>query len=212
MYDILPGINETTEDTLLHKVALTVPHTKWIHVDIADGTLAQTHTVTDQSIFARIAKMNPDISFEAHLMVSQPEKYIKPLADAGFHRLIAHVESNDPRHFLDQAAYESLEVGLAIDGPTEFEQIEPFLDAIDYVLVMTVEIGPSGQAFLPETVEKVRLIREHLPDLPIEVDGGIDDKTVKIATDAGATRVVATSYIYRDVKRIAQALAHLKGE
>jgi ribulose-phosphate 3-epimerase len=143
-------------------------------------------------------------------MVANPEKYIKPLADAGFKRVIAHVEAHDPRIFLEQAKYEHIEVGIAIDGPTELEQVEPFLDQVDMVLVMTIEAGFSGQEFMIDTVEKIKTIHEHFPDLPIEVDGGINDKSGKIAAEAGATRLVSTSFLFKHPDGIATAIEQLK--
>ena len=102
------------------------------------------------TLFGDIEKLAPiikasDRSFEAHIMTASPEKLIKRLADAGFKRLIGHVEAHDPRQFLDEAEYESVEVGLALDGPSEVEIIEPYLDTIDVVLVMTIEAGFSGE-------------------------------------------------------------------
>ncbi len=142
-------------------------------------------------------------------MVTSPEKYIKPAADAGFRRLIAHVEAHDPRLFLDAVKHEEVEVGIAIDGPTEFETVEPFLEEVDFVLVMMVEAGFSGAAFLPECLEKIKSIRRYLPHLPIEVSGGINDKTVRVVTEAGATRLVSTSFIFKDPANVAGAIERL---
>lgn len=143
-------------------------------------------------------------------MVANPEKYVAPLADAGFKRLIAHVEAHDTRLFLEKVQYEDVEAGIAIDGPTEFEQVEPYLEEIDTVLVMTIEAGFSGTPFLPETVEKIKLIHEGFANLPIEVDGGINDQTARIVKEAGATRLVSTSYLYKNIGNIAQIIEELK--
>ncbi len=210
MIDIIPGILDKEWVPIDEKVRQVAPLTQWIQIDVADNTLVPNVTLLDFKQFAPYEKEFPELSFEAHLMVAKPEMYIKPLVDAGFKRLIAHVEAHDPRVFLDQAQYEHVEVGLAIDGATEFDQIEPFLEEIDMVLVMTIEAGFSGQPFLPETMEKVKLIHQNFPDLPIEVDGGINDKTAKIAVEAGATRLVSTSYIFKSADGIAQAVERLK--
>lgn len=212
MIDIIPGILEKEWESVEDKLRLVAPHVDWVQIDIADNTLVPNETLLDFS------KFHPDnlstelrhLSFEAHLMVAHPEKYIKPLADAGFKRIIAHVECMDPRLFLERATYEDVEVALAIDGPSELEVIEPFLDQIDMVLVMTIEAGFSGQEFMQETVEKIRRIHEHLPDLPIEVDGGINNTSAKIAKDAGSTRLVSTSYLFKHPDGIAFAIEQLK--
>lgn len=208
MIDIIPGIGiaEQSWKEIEEKLHLVEPYVAWVQIDIADGTLVPRETVNDFSNYA-----STKISLEAHLMVADPVKYIRPLVDVGFKRLIAHIESDDPRKFLDEAKYESVEVGFAIDGPTELEQIEPMLDSIDVVQVMTIEAGDSGKPFLPETVEKIKRIHENYPNLPIEVDGGIDEIKAKIVAQAGATRIVSTTYLFKDPQHIAHAIERLKG-
>lgn len=210
MVDVIPGILEKDFAEIERRVALVAPHVEWVQVDFADNTLVSNETFNDFGKWGELISAYPNLSFEAHLMVANPEKYIKPAADAGFKRIIAHVEANDPRTFLADAKYEHVEVGVAIDGATEFEQAEPFLDEVDCVLVMTIEAGFSGQSFMPETMEKVKAIRHHYPDLPIEVDGGINDQTAKVAREAGATRLVSTSFLFKDPSAIAEAIEGLK--
>lgn len=207
MIDIIPGILEKEWSSIEEKLHLVSPLVDWVQIDVADNTLVPNETLLDFSHFAHVDKK---LSLEAHLMVANPEKYIKALVDNGFTRLIAHVEAQDPRVFLEQATHEEVEVGIAIDGATELEQAEPFLEEVDVVLIMTIEAGFSGQPFMPETAEKIRTIRQNFPDLPIEVDGGINDQTAKIVRDAGATRIVSTSYLFKDPANIAATIEHLK--
>ncbi|MBI5449069.1 hypothetical protein HY948_02005 [Candidatus Gottesmanbacteria bacterium] len=207
MIDVIPGILEKDFAEIERRVGLVTPYVSWVQIDIADNTLVPNETFLD---FEKFRIYPEKVSFEGHLMVADPEKYIRPLANAGFKRLIAHVESHDPRRFLDEATYESVEVGIAIDGPTELDVVEPFLESVDVVLVMTIEAGFSGQVLMPETLEKIKKIHEHFPDLVIEVDGGINDKTAKLVKDAGATRLVSTSYLFRDPAHIASAIESLK--
>lgn len=181
--------------------------TDWAQIGFADNTLVPVTTFLDFAQFFPYAKT---ISLEAHLLSEHPEKYIKAAADAGFKRLIAHVEADDPRIFLDQVKYEQLEVGIAIDGPTDFETVEPFLEEVDFVLVMTAEAGFSGGAFLPECVDKIKSIHSYLPDLPIEVSGGIRNTTARPVREAGATRLVSSSYIFKDPANVASAIDRLK--
>jgi ribulose-phosphate 3-epimerase len=213
MVDVIPGVLEKEWKPIEEKLLLVAPHVSWVQVDIADNTLVPNATFSDFSYFSppKLLRCLEHLSFEAHLMVASPEKYITPLADGGFKRLIAHVECHDPRLFLEQAKYEHVEVGIAIDGPTELEQAEPFLDQIDVVLVMSIEAGFSGQSFMIETVDKIKKIHENYPDLPIEVDGGINDQTARIVREAGATRLVSTSYLFKNPEAIAKSVAQLKG-
>ena len=211
MIDVIPGILEKEWPPIEEKLRLVSPLVEWVQVDIADNTLVPNETLLQFDEFGKFAQLDKSLSLEAHLMVANPEKYIKALADNGFTRLIAHVEAQDLRVFLEQATHEDVEVGIAIDGATELEQAEPFLEEVDVVLIMTIEAGFSGQPFMPETAEKIRAIRQNFPDLPIEVDGGINDQTAKIVKDAGATRLVSTSFLFKDSAYIAEAIENLKG-
>lgn len=212
MLDVIPGIFEKEWDPIEEKLRLVAPLVDWVQIDIADETLVPNSAWSQYEKFSICSSVKElhHVSLEGHLMVIKPELLIRPLVDVGFKRLIAHVECQDPRLFLDMAKYEHVEVGLAIDGATDLEQIEPFLDQIDTVLVMTIEAGFSGQEFMVEAVEKIRRIHEHFPDLPIEVDGGINQKTAKVAVDAGATRLVSTSFVFRHQAGISQAIEELR--
>ena len=210
MIDIIPGIFEKEWQTIEDRIQLVAPHVEWVQIDIADKTLVPNTSFLEIKEFINVSEFAKHISLEAHLMVAKPEMYIKSLVDAGFKRIIAHVECNDPRLFLEQAKYEHVEVGIAIDGPSELELVEPFLDHVDTVLVMTIEAGFSGQEFMPDTVAKIQRIHENFPDLPIEVDGGINDKSGRIAREAGATRLVSTSYLFNNPDGIAEAIDALK--
>lgn len=208
MVEIIPDVGTLTNwSDIENRLNLVVGLAEWVHVDFADNTIVPNTTFLD---FAKYAPFAKKISLEAHLMVASPEKYIKSLVDAGFKRLIAHVEAHDPRLFFDQVKYEHVETGIAIDAPTDFEAVEPFLEEADCVLVMMYEAGFSGQKFQPEQMEKIKSIHSYLPDLPIEVDGGIDDKTARLVKEAGATRLVSTTYLFQDPANIAATIERLK--
>ena len=155
-------------------------------------------------------KKYPNVSFEAHLMTYTPELYIKQLVAAGFRRLIGHVECHDPRGFIEEARAYECEVGLAVNIGTLLEEIEPMLEELDEVLVMSVIAGASGQPFEEEAVEKIQAIHRNLPDLPIEVDGGINEETIKRVVAAGADRIISTSYLFKDEHAIQSALDRLE--
>lgn len=199
---IVPGILEKEWEGVEEKVARAAPYAPWIHIDIADGTMVPAVTPIDFDKYAGLFTQYPHVSFEAHLLVANPDKYLKGLVDAGFKRLIFHVESNDPRRFLELVKFEEVEVGIAIDGPTEVVEVEPFLEEVDFVLVAAVEEGVSGQSFMPETVDKVKLLRQSYMDLPIVVVGGITPAIARTVIDAGATRLVSTSFLFGDEQDI----------
>lgn len=192
MTDITPVIFTSDEAVLREQVGQLAPRAPWIQLDLSDGTMVPTESVMDMEKLKVMIAAHPHTSFEAHLMVDNPVKYLKSLADAGFMRVIAQVECSDPRYFLDEAATESVEVGLALDGASEVEAIEPFLDAIDLAVIMTIEAGAADGPFLPESLEKVKAIRHHVPDLSIAAEGNIDVRNAKLLTEAGVTRLVVS--------------------
>lgn len=208
MIDVIPSICEQEWDQIERKISLVAPYVEWVQIDIADGSLVPTKTCLEFENFLACSK---SVFLEGHLMIAKPESFIRPLVDAGFRRLIAHVEADDPRLFLDAAQFEEVEVGLALDSTTEIELIEPFLDQIDCVLVMTVEAGASGQPLQPETIEKIRMIHEHVADMPIEVEGGINQQTAVIVKEAGAVRLVSSSFLFKDAAKMRKAIDQLKG-
>ena len=214
MIDIIPAIFEKDKDAMVAKIELVAPHVDWVQIDIADGSLMPVESFRDvatlKEIITKYDGPGGKLSFEAHLMVASPEKYILPLVDAGFKRIVAHVECNDPRFFLDEMVKESVEAGHAIDGGPSEEQIEPYLESLDVVLVMMAEAGASGLALQTENVEKIRAIHASYPDLSIAAEEGIDESTAAILVDAGATRLVASSVLYKNPEGIASFVERFK--
>ena len=165
-----------------------------IHLDVMDGQFVPPITFGD----AYIKSLRPLVAtlFEAHLMTLTPERQFESFAEAGVNRIIFHAEATAHSHRLIQALQGmNLQAGIAINPGTPVEDVFPVLDNLDMVLVMTVNPGWGGQTFLPETLEKVRQIRKRRPDVTIEVDGGIDPKTIRAAKDAGADLFVVGSYL-----------------
>jgi len=204
MFEIIPGILEKDWESIERKIELVRPFAKTIHIDILDGKFAPNTTFLDPKPFT---KYKSEIFFELHMMVEEPINYLKPWAEAGIKRFIGHVEKmSDQKEFVAEGQLLG-EVGLAIDGPTSINSIKVPLDDLDYILIMTVKAGFSGQTFTPEYLEKVKTLRQAIrPELrpraqgrqiPIEVDGGINDSTIVQARNAGANRFLATSFIFK---------------
>lgn len=194
MYEIIPGILEKEWSEIERKIELVRPFAKTIHIDILDGKFAPNTTFLDPSPFA---KYTQDLFFELHMMVEEPIQYLKSFAQAGFKRFLGHIEKmSDQAEFIAQGQLLG-EVGLAIDGPTSFSSIAVPFDDLDAILVMTIKAGFSGQSFMPEHLEKVRALRQAQgKQIPIEVDGGINDQTIVQTKQAGATRFVSTSFLF----------------
>lgn len=194
MYEVIPGILEQDWLEIEKKIELVRPFAKTIHLDLLDGKFAPNTTFLDPEPFK---KYSSEIFFELHLMVEDPVKYLNSWAKAGFKRFIGHIEKMpDQEDFIEQGRYYG-EVGLAVDGPTSLNQLKVSIDELDYLLIMTIKAGFSGQSFTLEYLEKVKTIRHQSSVIPIEVDGGINDQTIVQAREAGATRFAATSFIYK---------------
>lgn len=208
MIEVIPGILEDSFAKIEEKIRLVEPYVEWVQIDIADGALTDKASFRDPQPFKNL---ETHLNLELHLMVVDPLKVAKDWVGAGFKRLIAHVESNDSREFIDEVKILGAEVGLAIDGPTSIEVIEPFLEETDQVTVMMIKAGKSGQKLQEENLEKIRFIHQNFPELPIEVDGGINDQTAKLVKDAGATRLISTSFLFwQNVDNLKEAIEFLK--
>ncbi len=165
-----------------------------LHLDVMDGQFVPPITFGD----AFVSALRPlaTMPFEAHLMVETPERQFEAFAKAGCHRIIFHAEATVHAHRHAQALRAiGLQAGVAINPATPVEALLPIVSEIDLALVMTVNPGYGGQAFLPFTLEKVRRLRAARPDLTIQVDGGIAPDTIRLARDAGADLFVVGSYL-----------------
>lgn len=213
MIEITPAIFTNEMAVLTSHVDEHAAHAPWIQIDLSDGTMVPETSCMDIEKLKAVIAAHPTTSFEAHLMVDNPVKYLKPLVDAGFKRIIAQVEAADPRQFLEDAQMESVEVGLALDGASELDAIEPFLETVDLVVVMTVEAGVPDAPFLPESMEKMKSIRHHYPDLPIVAEGNIDERNASLLTDVGVSRIVISAdHIPKDSEIIDATIEALQGK
>ena len=199
MIEVIPGIFEKDFQRIAERAALIAPFVDWIHIDIADNRLVPNSSFLDPSPFKKLIQETGK-KFELHMMIENPVSVSDEWVNAGFQRLLWHMEgiikTSDVRLKIAEIRGRGVEVGLAVDKETPVESVLPYLDDVDCVLIMTIKAGFSGQQFIPEMLDKVRVIRERKPGLPIEVDGGINYETAKLAVAAGATRLVSTSYIF----------------
>src|SRR3989338_9061241 len=195
---IIPGILESQWPEIEKKIELVLPFAKTIHIDLIDGKFAPHTTFMEPLPFSKYTK---NAEFELHMMVEEPINYLKPFAQAGFRRFIGHVEKmSDQTEFVAQAQLLG-EVGLAIDGPTDLSAVKVSYSDLDSILIMGIKAGESGQVFVPEYLKKMEILRRQLADqndirIPIEIDGGINDKTITQAKNAGANRFIANSFIF----------------
>ncbi|MDK6804470.1 ribulose-phosphate 3-epimerase [Aerococcus sp. UMB7834] len=178
----------------------------WVHIDIMDG-----HYVPNLTFGAPIvAALRPKskLFFDCHLMVSRPEDYVDSLAEAGADQMTVHANASQHLHALIQKIHgQDMKAAVALNPADPVSLVEPVLGQVDMVLVMTVNPGFGGQAFLPEVTDKISQLAqirdERGLDFLIQVDGGITDQTIKTCYDKGADVFVAGSYVYgqEDVKK-----------
>ena len=136
-------------------------------------------------------------------MISNPLKYAKDFADAGADLITFHYEcDNDPKEVIDEIKRLCCKVGISVKPKTPIEEIYPYLDDVDLVLIMSVEPGFGGQSFMPEVLDKVVKLKKINKKFVIQIDGGIDDKTIIQAKEAGVDICVAGSYIFKQKDRI----------
>ena len=181
---------------------------EWVQIDIADESLVANSTFLDATKFAGL---KTPVKFELHMMVKDPLRYLENFYKAGFKRFFAHVEGDFVEDYIATCYKLGVEIGLAIDGPTPFESIQNYLDNIDAVLVMAIEAGESGRPFREDTVDKIKKIREIDFEIPIAVDGNMNEENARKVVTAGATRICSNSYIFQaqDIKTAIETLRNL---
>lgn len=171
----------------------------WIHVDIMDG-----HFVPNLSFgpgVTGVVDKLTDLELDVHLMIEEPERWVETYIDAGADTVIFHVEATDDHVALARRIRElGAKAGFSLKPATPIEPYLEHLEHYDEVLVMSVEPGFGGQSFMPDQLEKVRALREAIDarglDTIIEIDGGINAKTIAEAAAAGADAFVAGSAVY----------------
>ncbi|MGT2896397.1 ribulose-phosphate 3-epimerase [Streptococcus entericus] len=172
----------------------------YVHIDLMDGQFVPNISFgTD--VVASMRK-HSKLVFDVHLMVVNPERYVEACAQAGTDIMTIHTESTTHIHgALQKIKAAGMKAGVVINPGTPVEALFPVLELVDQVLIMTVNPGFGGQAFIPETMSKVvRIAKERARlglSFDIEVDGGIDDQTIALAKEAGANVFVAGSYLFK---------------
>ena len=175
---------------------LTAANAKVLHWDVMDG-----HFVPNLSygpmLIERVRPLT-DMVFDAHLMISEPERYLDEYLKAGCGAITVHIEAvPQPTSLLRRIREAGRAAGLTLNPKTPLSAVEPFLAEVDLLLVMSVQAGFGGQSFIPESVEKLRQARQMISDETIlSVDGGIGLKTIAECAAAGADLFVAGSAIF----------------
>ena len=173
---------------------------KYIHLDVMDGAFVPNISF-GMPVIASLRKAT-EAFFDVHLMIEEPIRYVDDFKKAGAELLTVHYEScNDFPATLRAIRESGMKVSASVKPATPVEVLFPYLEELDMVLIMTVEPGFGGQKLIPETVEKVRILRREALarglDLDIQVDGGITAENLHTVTEAGANVIVAGSAVFR---------------
>ena len=182
----------------------------WLHFDIMDG-----HFVPNLSFgpdMVRQLRSNSKLFFDVHLMVDEPLRFVDMFAGCGADMLTVHYEACvDVRQVLEAIKAQGIKCGISLKPQTPADILAPYLDLLDNVLIMTVEPGFGGQAFMASQLEKIRQIRHLIGNKPIqiEVDGGINLETAPLCVKNGATVLVAGSAVFK-AQEPAQMIQKLK--
>ncbi|MBF0252687.1 MAG: ribulose-phosphate 3-epimerase [Candidatus Omnitrophica bacterium] len=166
----------------------------WVHIDVMDGVFVPNITIGP--LVVKSLRPVTDLIFDVHLMIKDPEKYIDQFAQAGSDIITFHNEATvDPEKVIKQIRDKGKKVGISIKPNTELSTIVNFLDKVDMVLIMTVEPGFGGQSFMKDMMIKVKELRSIFKGI-IEVDGGINKETAKIAINSGVDVLVAGTAVF----------------
>lgn len=169
---------------------------EYVHVDVMDGHFVPNITYGPHVVRA-LRKAFPNAILDVHLMMSNPTAMFPPFAEAGADELTIHIEvEEDVRSILQQIRARGIKPGLSLRPVTDVKRLLPYLAEIDQVLVMSVEPGFGGQKLIPETLDKVRFLRNQGFAGILSVDGGIHMGTAQDVVSAGATRLVMGSGVY----------------
>ena len=203
MIKVAPSILAANFNNLYDEVK-SVECADYLHIDVMDG-----HFVPNISLGACVykgLKNKVDLVFDVHLMIKDPRKYAIDFIKAGADILTFHYEAcEDCSSAIDLIHSRGKKAGVSVKPGTPVDVIYPLLEKCDLVLIMTVEPGYGGQAFMPETLPKIKALREEINrrclDVDIQVDGGINEETAVLVKEMGANNLVAGSYVFKAESR-----------
>lgn len=185
---------------------------KYLHIDVMDGLFVPSISF-GMPVIASIRK-HTDLFFDVHLMIVEPIRYIETFADIGADLITFHLEAAEGRveETIDKIHALGCKAGLSLKPGTPVSELEPYVQKLDMILIMTVEPGFGGQKYIPSSTEKIRETRDLLEryglDTAVEVDGGITAENVCVVKEAGANVIVAGSAVFKgDIAANVRALA-----
>ena len=172
----------------------------WLHMDIMDGVFVPNITF-GFPVLKSLRKKNKNAFLDCHLMIVDPLKWIEEFYKSGANSISFHIEACENTEYVMKVIKKikeyGLKVGIALKPNTSISVLLEYIEYLDYVLVMTVEPGFSGQSFMYSCVSKIKALKENYPNLDIQVDGGINEKTFETCLKNGANIFVSGSTLFK---------------
>lgn len=198
MVQILPAVLSKTEQQYIDDVqrlsACEDLKDGWVHFDFADNVFVPNETIKPHAM----KKIPNNFHKEAHLMVVHPKEWIDQLKDAGFERVIFHIESQDDTDgVIDDIRGKDMEAGLAIKMDTPVEKVEPFVSKIDVILIMSIIPGFQSQPFIPQSLDRIREIKSKDWPIKIAVDGSVRGENARDLVEAGVDQLTVGSFLLK---------------
>lgn len=190
---VIPTILEKTWEEIDAKFKIYESFTKSVHIDFIDGKFNNNPTVMDPSLFR---EYSTKFDLEAHLMVEEPINYLESLISAGFKIVLGHIEKMSNQAEFITKGEELGAVGLALDIATSVSDIKVSLENLDQILLMSIIAGASGRPFDQRVLPKIKQLKDQ-GFSNIEVDGGINDRTLPILKNAGASVFCVNSFLFK---------------
>jgi ribulose-phosphate 3-epimerase len=185
----------------------------WLHVDVMDGRFVPNITIGPLIVRALAdVKNDKHLTLDVHLMIEEPSRYVEAFVEAGADIVTVHVEAAKHLHrVVEQIKLAGAKAGVALNPATPLSAVEEILPYVDLVLVMSVNPGFGGQSYIPTSTDKIRRLREMMDSRQsrawLEVDGGVNERTIQEAVDAGADVLVAGNAVFGGTRKAGSVVA-----